>query len=329
MLGYIISDKVEINVENYEIQPFEILKYTDLNIFVIENNKVLYVNDIIICACKYGHIQVLEWFKNSGYKFKYNETPINYASKNGHIQVLEWFKNSGYEFKYSNNAINYASENGQIQVLEWFKNSGYEFKYDKDTIIYKVPKFGHIQVLEWFKNSGYEFKYDENAIDYASSFGNVQVLEQQYNEHPNSYSGGFYFTIGEFIHLFHNYGCNLRIVEIPENENFKMVKISDNFKANMIIFKEKYDLKNLKIVNVEKLLNIDKNLLELCILIASKYGIVEILEWFKNSDYEFKYTENAINKASQYGHIQVLEWFKNSGYEFKYDWWAINYASKN
>jgi hypothetical protein len=144
MLGYIISDKDEINVEENEIKSFDILRGTDLNIFVIENNKVLYKNDIINNASAYGHVQVLEWFKKSGYKFKYDEWAINEASSNGNIQVLEWFKNSYYEFKYDKWAITYASQNGHIQVLEWFKNSGYKFKYNKyalDTTCFKILKF--------------------------------------------------------------------------------------------------------------------------------------------------------------------------------------------
>jgi hypothetical protein len=60
MLGYIISDKEEINVEEHEIFSFEVLCKTNLNIFVIKDNKVLYVNNIITCASYHGHIQVLE-----------------------------------------------------------------------------------------------------------------------------------------------------------------------------------------------------------------------------------------------------------------------------
>ena len=172
MLGYIISDKDEINVENYEIKSFDILHKTDLNIFVIQNNKVLYKNDIISSASENGHIQVLEWFKNSGYEFKYDRRAINLASEYGHIQVLEWFKNSDYEFKYYENAINYASEYGHVQVLEWFKNSGYEFKYTENAINY-ASRYGHINVLEWFKNSIYKFKYDEHAIYWSSQYVNL------------------------------------------------------------------------------------------------------------------------------------------------------------
>ncbi len=85
------------------------------------------------------------------YKLKYGfigENSINRASRNGDVQFLEWFKNSGYEFKYDNYAIFYASENGHVHVLEWFKNSGYEFKYDKNAINYASSN-GHIKVLKF------------------------------------------------------------------------------------------------------------------------------------------------------------------------------------
>ena len=91
MLGYIISDKDEINVENHEIQSFDILHKTDLNIFVIENNRILYKNNIINGASYYGNIEVLEWFKNSGYEFKYDEYAITSASCHGHIQILKFY----------------------------------------------------------------------------------------------------------------------------------------------------------------------------------------------------------------------------------------------
>jgi hypothetical protein len=176
MLGYIISDKHEINVENYEIKSFDILHKTDLNIFVIKNNKVLYINNIINNACKHGNIQVLEWFKNSGYEFKYDENAIDCASQNGNVEVLEWFKNSGYEFKYDKNATNFASYNGRVEVLEWFKNSGYELKYDEHAIGCACFN-GQIKILEWFKNSGYVLKYNKCAWFSLYSFVNNQILK--------------------------------------------------------------------------------------------------------------------------------------------------------
>jgi hypothetical protein len=84
-----------------------------------------------------GHIQVLEWFKNSGYEFKYNFYAISHAAMHGHIQVLNWFKNSGYEINYS-------------EVLDWFKNSGY------DNPVWAINfafYYKHNQVLELLKNN--------------------------------------------------------------------------------------------------------------------------------------------------------------------------------
>jgi hypothetical protein len=151
MFGYIISDKEEINVEEYEIQSFDILHRTKLNIFVIENKKILYKNDIVYNASRNEHIEVLEWFKNSGYEFEYYEEVINEASINEHIEVLEWFKNSGYEFKYDIWMINYACQYGNIKILEWVKNSGYTFKYNFYAIIW-ASRFEYVEILEFFKN---------------------------------------------------------------------------------------------------------------------------------------------------------------------------------
>jgi hypothetical protein len=178
MLGYIISDKDEINVKNSEIKSFDILHKTNLNIFVIQNNKILYKNDIIQNASRYNHIDVLEWFKNSGYDFKnysgyssiyfkvisrypfiQNYNAIVEACNHNHIQILEWFKNSGYEFKYDERSINNASHLGHLQVLEWFKNSGYKLKYYKysyETKFIKILKFYsyHLNIkklIKWSK----------------------------------------------------------------------------------------------------------------------------------------------------------------------------------
>ena len=70
------------------------------------------------------------------------------------INVLEWFKNSGYEFKYTSDAIDWASAKGHVNVLEWFKNSGFEFKYtDKPSvtksmrIVLSDLKLDHLYVI--------------------------------------------------------------------------------------------------------------------------------------------------------------------------------------
>jgi hypothetical protein len=191
---------------------------------------------------------------------------------------------------------------------------------------------------------------DENHHGYKYKDG-LNMLEGKFNENINDNcgKGGFYFTTAEYIHEFYDYGENLRVVELPlDNPNFKMVKLNQKFRANMIILKEKYNFNNLndfkeiykintnyncKIYNIEILewlKNINYKFDENIINEVSSYGYVDVLEWFKNSGYEFKFDEYTIASASSYGHVNILEWFKNSGYEFKYnnnD--AINNASSH
>ena len=58
MLGYIISKNNDINVIEHEIQSFDILHKTNLNIFIVGSKGIFYKNNIILNASCYGHVQV-------------------------------------------------------------------------------------------------------------------------------------------------------------------------------------------------------------------------------------------------------------------------------
>src|SRR5438128_438090 len=62
---------------------------------------------------------------------------------------------------------------------------------------------------------------------------------------------------------------------------------------------------------------------------ASCDGNIDVLNWFKNSGLEFKYSFSAIDLASAHGHTNVLDWFKKSEFKFKYSVNAVDYASEN
>jgi hypothetical protein len=121
MLGYIISKKSHINIKTHKVYSFDVLCKTNLNIFVVKNETLLYKNGIIFNATFYNHIEVLEWFKKSGNILKIDKNIICIASKFGYIKILEWFKNSGYKFYYDYTSIIEASRYGHVKVLEWFK----------------------------------------------------------------------------------------------------------------------------------------------------------------------------------------------------------------
>ena len=86
---------------------------------ILKNMKYSISNDSIFWASSNGHVNILEWLKNSRLELKYTSNAIDCASCNGHVNILEWFKNSGLEFKYSQWAIDDASENGHVNILEW------------------------------------------------------------------------------------------------------------------------------------------------------------------------------------------------------------------
>ena len=94
----------------------------------IENNKLILTNDIYFLnlTSKYLNMTIQKYLKKyyNIYTIKYCNL-IHYASEKGHINVLEWFKNSDYDFKY---CINYIIKLKNINILNWFKNNTNDFK---------------------------------------------------------------------------------------------------------------------------------------------------------------------------------------------------------
>ena len=203
MLGYIISKNENIKVEEHEIKNFDILHKTDLNIFVVKNNKVLFKNNIVNNASNFGFVEVLEWFKNSGYEFKNDisesvmvqsvkysifysiEWAINLASLNGHVKILEWFKQFGYKFKYTdyNYTISLASENGHVEVLEWFKNSGYKLFNTFLDLYWFITNNKNLKILKWLNNI-----FSKEVIKWSKS---VNFIKKISYKTKNNYIKGY------------------------------------------------------------------------------------------------------------------------------------------
>jgi len=139
--------------------------------------EVYLYSDIALSIASYtGNVNVLEWWKNSRLQLKYDNHSLFAASSNNHINVLEWWKNSGLHLKYDENAMNTASELGHINVLKWWKNSGLQLRYNEGTMDYASSN-GKINVLNWWANSGLELKYSELALQWASQNGHIEVLK--------------------------------------------------------------------------------------------------------------------------------------------------------
>ena len=125
IIGYIISEKEEINIEEHEIKSFDILCKTELNIFLVSSIKTLFrKNDVINTFLMYGKedIKILEWYRNSGYEIKYDINAFNWIFIDGYLQILKWLINYGYKLKYSNKSIYFAQMRGHIHILEWLNS---------------------------------------------------------------------------------------------------------------------------------------------------------------------------------------------------------------
>ena len=61
---------------------------------------------------------------------------------------------------------------------------------------------------------------------------------------------------------------------------------------------------------------------------ASRRGLVSLLDWWKNSGLELKWSERAMDTALWCGNIAVLDWWKNSGREMKWTWVSLRDAIK-
>ena len=88
---------------------------------------------------------------------------------------------------------------------------------------------------------------NHNGFQY---FDGLNVLKEKFNNDPNQSCcpGGLYFTDGENIFKFLNYGIYLREVTLPiENPDFKKIKDpeGDKWRANMIILEKRYALSDI------------------------------------------------------------------------------------
>ncbi|ORZ38515.1 hypothetical protein BCR44DRAFT_1428416 [Catenaria anguillulae PL171] len=106
-------------------------------------------------ASKFGHLDILEYFKSQGLPWPTSTFPSVYgACEQGHVDVLDfWYKaianGAPFAFKYSADALDVASANGHIKVLEFFTSAGLELRFSPAAMSFARLK-GHTAVVKWW-----------------------------------------------------------------------------------------------------------------------------------------------------------------------------------
>jgi hypothetical protein len=177
-----LTNILDILVDN-EIKPIPALRSDKAN---------TYIDMMIGEACHSCQLKILDWCMSNklpmsscnGFPIIYS---VDWASEYGHVEVLEWWKNSGLKLLYSEYAIHMASARGHINVLEWWKHSGLQLKYNSSALyeILECDYYGCYEVkkklLDWWVNSGLEVKYDEEVLlmlCYGGFFDIIDILLQ-------------------------------------------------------------------------------------------------------------------------------------------------------
>jgi hypothetical protein len=130
MLGYITKkNKTYPVVLCHKIKSFKkINKNLNDYVFIIDNNKILYSNNnkfygLLYHICSYGHIQVLEWYKKSGYDFNYYSDIFDDVIDNNHIDVLKWFKKEKLKIFINEWSIDKILIQKRIEILKWLMSN--------------------------------------------------------------------------------------------------------------------------------------------------------------------------------------------------------------
>lgn len=114
---------------------------------------------------------------------------------------------------------------------------------------------------------------------------------------------GLSFDTKENICNWYDYGVNLRVIELPDDDpDFRLITSEEGLFSNKLILKEKYSLAY-RLTYQRFDLPIDADY-------ASKYGFIDLLKYLEESGSEICYSECAIDGACANGHIHILNWWK-------------------
>lgn len=259
---------------------------------------------ISIEASSYGHISVLELWKNHFGFRKLPPNPIHIdknfrvASCAGKIDILNWWeKYIEYQKYLGQNAITRQNtlshycdsytidsicKTPHTESLNWWLDYcdkyNIKFKYTSDAIR-NASLFDRIEILDWFLNycnkTGRKFKYPLNIVDEIITHGNIRIMEWW----------GKYFEQMKIPFKYSKYSINIA----QHQNNLDVIKWIYNYcqKTNT---KFKYNVKTIE--------NATKGKFNESVKWWVKYFWENDFDMKKNCIYELKYYADEIKQIS-------------------------------
>ncbi|ORZ30388.1 hypothetical protein BCR44DRAFT_42908, partial [Catenaria anguillulae PL171] len=167
--------------------------------------RILFNSKATDALARHGHVAVLNWIVEQGFKFALSKHFADIASEHGHVDILDWWRKHGLKPRpgkaaarspqYSALAMDRASANGHVAVLQWWINqTDLRRKWTKHSLR-QAAFHGQKAVLEWWLfESGLEKKLDISASTMAASLTLSDKVDIDFIEWWDKVSGVQYVT---------------------------------------------------------------------------------------------------------------------------------------
>ncbi len=160
-----------------------------LSLIKLIHNKEYHI-DLCELSAKYGHLDVLIWAKERGYRITNHQYAAN-AARYGHFEVLQWLlKNNddlqrkiiitANEHKINKFICSNAAAGGQLEILQWLYNNGFALNTH---VCISAATYGHLNVIQWARANGCPWNYATIAV--AARNDHLHILQWVFaNECP-------------------------------------------------------------------------------------------------------------------------------------------------
>jgi len=151
--------------------------------------------ETVVWAAANGHLPVVEWFHESGFK-GFSARVCDDAAKNGHLEVVEWLvknRNEGVR-----KALDQAAGNGHQKVVEWLLSQGVGSL--THAAMDAAAGSGHLEMVQWLHTVALE-GCTTKAMDSAAENGHLHILQWLHQNRSEGCTPSAYQLAEENCHL--------------------------------------------------------------------------------------------------------------------------------